>query len=38
VGGRKPVNDTPWMERVIVLGLPYIARTRDDIDDVFFDY
>lgn len=38
VGGRKPVTDTPWMERVIFQGQPYIGRTRDDIEEVFFDY
>jgi hypothetical protein len=38
VGGRKPVTDTAWMERVIVQGQPYIGRTRHDIEEVFFDY
>lgn len=38
VGGRKPVTDTAWMERVIVQGQPYIGRSRHDIEEVFFDY
>ena len=38
VGGRKPVTDKPWMQRVIHAGQPYIGRTRADIRDVFFDY
>lgn len=38
VGGRKPITDSPWMQRVIHAGQPYIGRTRDDIRDVFFDY
>jgi hypothetical protein len=38
VGGRKPVTDRPWMQRVIGGGEPYIGRTREDIKDVFFDY
>src|SRR5271168_2396774 len=31
VGGRKPVTDTAWMQRVIGAGEPYIGRTREDI-------
>ncbi|MBN8889141.1 MAG: histidine kinase [Acetobacteraceae bacterium SCN 69-10] len=38
VGGRKPVTDSPWMQRVIFGGEPYIGRTREDIKEVFFDY
>ena len=38
VGDRKPVTDTPWMQRVIGGGEPYIGRTREDIRDVFFDH
>jgi hypothetical protein len=38
VGGRKPVTDSPWMQRVVHGGQPYIGRTREDIRDVFFDY
>ncbi len=38
VGGRKPVTDSPWMQRVIHGGQPYIGRTREDIRDVFFDH
>ncbi len=38
VGGRKPVTDSAWMQRVIGAGLPYIGRTREDIREVFYDY
>ena len=38
VGGSKPITDSPWMQRVIGKGLPYIGRTREDISDVFYDY
>lgn len=38
VGGRKPVTDTPWMQRVLGRGEPYIGRTRADIEAVFFDH
>ncbi len=38
VGGRKPVTGSPWMQRVIDAGEPYIGRTREDIKDVFYDY
>jgi hypothetical protein len=38
IGGRKPVTDRPWMQRVIGQGEPYIGRTREDIREVFFDY
>ena len=38
VGGRKPVNPTPWMQKVMHEGTPYIGRTREDIREVFFDY
>ncbi len=38
VGGRKPVTDSAWMQRVIGAGEPYIGRTRDDIKEAFFDY
>ncbi|UTD27936.1 GAF domain-containing protein [Bradyrhizobium sp. WD16] len=38
VGGTKPINDTPWMRRVLSRGEAYIGRDRDDIRDVFFDY
>ena len=38
VGGSKPVTDSPWMQRVVFGGQPYIGRTRDDIREVFFDY
>ena len=38
VGGSKPITDSPWMQRVVFGGQPYIGRTREDIRDVFFDY
>lgn len=38
VGGRKPVTDSPWMQRVIHGGQPYIGRTSADIADVFYDH
>jgi len=38
IGGRKPVTDTPWMQRVIGEGQPYIGRTRHDIEQHFFDH
>lgn len=38
VQGRKPVTDSPWMQQVMVRGLPYIGRNADDIRDVFFDH
>lgn len=38
VGGRKPVTDSPWMQGIIGRGTPYLGRTREDIQDVFFDY
>ena len=38
VGGRKPVTDSPWMQRVVHGGEPYIGRTREDIREVFFDH
>ena len=38
VQGRKPVTDSPWMQEVMVRGLPYIGRNADDIREVFFDH
>jgi hypothetical protein len=38
VGGRKPVTDSPWMQRVMVRGEPYIGRDAEDIREVFFDH
>lgn len=38
LGGRKPVTDSAWMQRVIGRGEPYIGRTAADIRDVFFDH
>ncbi len=38
VGGRKPINQTHWFQRVLGAGEPYIGRSYDDIRDVFFDH
>ncbi len=38
VGGRKPVTDAPWMQRVVRGGEIYIGRDYDDIKSVFFDH
>jgi hypothetical protein len=38
IGGRKPVTDSAWMQRVIQGGEPYIGRTRQDIAANFFDH
>ena len=37
-GGRKPVTDSEWMQRVIHGGQPYIGRTREDIAANFADH
>ncbi len=38
VGGRKPINQTHWFQRVLGEGQCYIGRTYEDIQDVFFDH
>ncbi|QYU68006.1 GAF domain-containing protein [Leptolyngbya sp. 15MV] len=38
VGGRKPINETHWFQRVLGEGEPYIGRTHADIADVFYDH
>ncbi len=38
IGGRKPVTDSAWMQRVIRGGEPYIGRTREDIAANFYDH
>ena len=38
IGGRKPVTDSAWMQRVIHGGAPYIGRTREDVAANFFDH
>jgi len=38
VGGRKPVTDSAWMQRVIHGGEPYIGRSQADIAEHFFDH
>jgi transcriptional regulator with GAF, ATPase, and Fis domain len=38
VRGRKPITDSPWMQRVMERGEPYIGRNADDIREVFFDH
>ena len=38
VGGRKPINQTHWFQRVLGNGECYIGRSYEDIKDVFFDH
>jgi hypothetical protein len=38
VGGRKPINPTPWFQRILGAGECYIGYNYDDIRDVFFDH
>lgn len=38
VGGRKPVEPTPWTRRLFDERRPYIGYTADDIRAVFFDH
>jgi hypothetical protein len=38
VGGRKPLNPTPWSQRVLREGQPYLGRTAEEIRAVFFDH
>ncbi len=38
VGGRKPLNPTPWSQRVLREGEPYLGRTAEEIRAVFFDH
>jgi hypothetical protein len=38
VGGRKPVTQSAWMQRVIHGGDWYIGRSREDIAAHFFDH
>ncbi len=38
VGGRKPITDSAWMQRVVFGGEPYIGRSAADIRDVFYDH
>lgn len=38
VGGRKPINQTHWFEKVLGQGVPYIGYNAADIADVFFDH
>ncbi|MDO9502700.1 GAF domain-containing protein [Falsiroseomonas sp.] len=38
VGGRKPINPTPWFAKVLNEGVPYIGTTYADITDVFYDH
>ncbi|MGG5808530.1 GAF domain-containing protein [Falsiroseomonas sp. CW058] len=38
VGGRKPINQTHWFQRVLGAGQCYIGRSYADIQDVFFDH
>jgi len=38
VGGRKPVQPTPWTRRLFEEHRPYIGYTEADIREVFFDH
>jgi hypothetical protein len=38
VGGRKPINQTHWFQKVLGDGVPYVGHTYEDIRDVFFDH
>lgn len=38
IGGRKPVTDSPWMQRVIHGGQPWIGRNAEDIKWAFYDH
>lgn len=38
VGGRKPLNPTPWTQQVLRGQRAYIGRTAEDIRAVFFDH
>jgi hypothetical protein len=38
VGGRKPLNPTPWTEQVLRRQRPYLGRTAADVREVFFDH
>jgi hypothetical protein len=38
VGGKKPLNPTPWTEQVLRRQRPYVGRTPADVQSVFFDH
>jgi hypothetical protein len=38
VGGRKPLNPTPWTQQVLRDQRAYLGRTAEDIRSVFFDH
>jgi hypothetical protein len=38
VGGRKPINPTPWAEQILRRQQPYLGRTAADIREVFPDH
>jgi hypothetical protein len=38
VGGRKPLNETFWTQRVLKERRPFIGYTEEDIRAVFFDH
>jgi hypothetical protein len=38
LGGRKPIERTPWFRSVLDEGVPYIGRSYEDIREVFFDH
>jgi hypothetical protein len=38
VGGTKPITESNWMTQVLLRAEPYIGRTREDLQEVFFDH
>lgn len=38
VGGRKPVTDSPWMQRLLVRGEAWVGATASDIREAFYDH
>lgn len=38
VGGRKPVTDSPWMQRLLVRGDPWLGPTFADVREAFYDH
>lgn len=38
VGGRKPVTDSAWMQRLLVRGDPWAGPTAADIREAFYDH
>ena len=38
VGGRKPVTDSLWMQRLLVRGEAWVGATASDIREAFYDH